>query len=101
MKLPGEAWLEFKIEKNILYQTATFRPKGVAGRLYWYLVTPLHWFVFNGMINRIIKTKQLKKQHLPVKYCAVCEKPFNWRKKWKKNWEQVKYCSERCRRNKR
>ena len=43
--------------KNILYQTATFRPKGVAGRLYWYLVTPLHWFVFNGMINRIIKTK--------------------------------------------
>jgi uncharacterized protein YbjT (DUF2867 family) len=57
MKLPGEAWLEFKIEKNILYQTATFRPKGVAGRLYWYLVTPLHWFVFNGMINRIIKTK--------------------------------------------
>jgi hypothetical protein len=42
----------------------------------------------------------LKKQHLPVKYCAVCEKPFNWRKKWKKNWEQVKYCSERCRRNK-
>jgi hypothetical protein len=57
MKLPGEAWLEFKIENDVLYQTATFRPKGVAGRLYWYLVTPLHWFVFNGMINRIIKTK--------------------------------------------
>ena len=55
MKLPGEAWLEFKIEKGILYQTATFRPKGVAGRLYWYLVTPFHWFVFNGMINKIIK----------------------------------------------
>ncbi|MDC3195429.1 DUF2256 domain-containing protein [Flavobacteriaceae bacterium] len=42
----------------------------------------------------------MKKQYLPVKYCAVCEKPFNWRKKWKKNWEQVKYCSERCSRNK-
>jgi len=55
MKLPGEAWLEFKIENGILYQTATFRPKGVAGRLYWYLVTPFHWFVFNGMINKIIK----------------------------------------------
>tara|TARA_B100000787_G_scaffold159892_2_gene138444 strand:- start:20467 stop:21894 length:1428 start_codon:yes stop_codon:yes gene_type:complete len=55
MKLPGEAWLEFKIEEGVLYQTATFRPKGVAGRLYWYLVTPLHWFVFNGMINKIIK----------------------------------------------
>lgn len=55
MKLPGEAWLEFKIEDGILYQTATFRPKGLAGRLYWYLVTPFHWFVFNGMINRIVK----------------------------------------------
>tara|TARA_R110001632_G_scaffold39718_7_gene99352 strand:+ start:721 stop:2148 length:1428 start_codon:yes stop_codon:yes gene_type:complete len=55
MKLPGEAWLEFKIEEGILYQTATFRPKGVAGRMYWYLVTPFHWFVFNGMINKIIK----------------------------------------------
>ena len=55
MKLPGEAWLEFKIEEGILYQTATFRPKGVAGRMYWYLVTPLHWFVFKGMINKIIE----------------------------------------------
>ena len=57
MKLPGEAWLEFKIEDNTLYQTATFRPKGIAGRLYWYLVTPFHWFVFNGMINRLVATK--------------------------------------------
>jgi|TARA_B110000908_G_scaffold13040_1_gene15121 uncharacterized protein YbjT (DUF2867 family) len=56
MKLPGEAWLEFKIEEGVLYQTATFRPRGVAGRMYWYLVTPLHWFVFKGMINKIIKT---------------------------------------------
>ena len=56
MKLPGEAWLEFKIENNILHQTATFRPKGIAGRLYWYLVTPFHWFVFNGMINRLVKS---------------------------------------------
>jgi uncharacterized protein YbjT (DUF2867 family) len=55
MILPGEAWLEFKIENDILYQTATFRPKGIAGRLYWYAVTPFHWFVFNGMINQIAK----------------------------------------------
>lgn len=54
MKLPGEAWLEFKIEDNILYQTATFRPQGVAGRLYWYAVTPFHWFVFNGMISKLV-----------------------------------------------
>ena len=57
MIMPGEAWLEFKIEENILYQTATFRPHGLAGRLYWYAVMPFHWFVFNGMINNIIKKK--------------------------------------------
>jgi uncharacterized protein YbjT (DUF2867 family) len=55
MILPGEAWLEFKIEDEILYQTATFRPHGLAGRLYWYSVMPFHWFVFNGMINNINK----------------------------------------------
>jgi uncharacterized protein YbjT (DUF2867 family) len=55
MKLPGEAWLEFKIEDGILYQTATFRPQGIAGRLYWYAVTPFHWFVFNGMISKLVK----------------------------------------------
>lgn len=42
----------------------------------------------------------MKKQDLPSKICAKCQKPFNWRKKWALNWDQVKYCSERCRRNK-
>lgn len=55
MILPGEAWLEFKIVDDTLYQTATFRPKGILGRLYWYLVMPFHWFVFNGMIDNINK----------------------------------------------
>jgi len=55
MILPGEAWLEFKIENDTLYQTATFRPHGLAGRLYWYAVLPFHWFVFNGMIHNINK----------------------------------------------
>jgi len=54
MKLPGEAWLEFKIENDTLYQTATFRPRGVVGRLYWYAVLPFHWFVFNGMISKLV-----------------------------------------------
>ncbi|MEJ6674350.1 MAG: SDR family oxidoreductase [Flavobacteriales bacterium] len=53
MILPGEAWLEFKVEKGVLYQTATFRPHGLGGRLYWYAVMPFHWFVFNGMINNL------------------------------------------------
>lgn len=54
MKLPGEAWLEFKIDdKGILHQTATFRPLGLIGRIYWYSVLPLHGFVFNGMIKKL------------------------------------------------
>ena len=42
-----------------------------------------------------------KKPHLPTKTCPVCGLPFAWRKKWEKNWENVKYCSEKCRRNKK
>ncbi len=53
MRLPGEAWLEFKIEARILKQTATFRPRGLAGRLYWYAVLPFHGFIFNGMIQKL------------------------------------------------
>ncbi len=59
MKLPGEAWLEFKIDKTngqyILVQTATFRAKGLLGRLYWYSVLPFHFFVFNGMARKLVK----------------------------------------------
>ena len=55
MKLPGMAWLEFKIKDNKLIQSAYFYPKGVLGRLYWYLLVPLHYFVFNNMIKSIIK----------------------------------------------
>ena len=56
MKLPGEAWLEFKIDSdNILTQTATFRPLGLLGRLYWYSVLPFHGLIFKGMIKNISK----------------------------------------------
>jgi len=55
MRLPGEAWLEFKIEGDQLIQRATFRPKGLWGRVYWYLVLPFHGLIFNGMINALIK----------------------------------------------
>jgi hypothetical protein len=56
MKLPGDAWLEFKIDKNqVLHQTATFRPKGLWGRLYWFAVLPFHGFVFKGMIRGITR----------------------------------------------
>jgi hypothetical protein len=58
MKLPGEAWLEFNITekegKQFLNQTATFRPRGLFGRLYWYSVLPFHHFVFKGMVQNIV-----------------------------------------------
>ncbi|TVR28777.1 MAG: DUF2256 domain-containing protein [Balneolaceae bacterium] len=42
----------------------------------------------------------MPRKNLPDKICPVCKRPFTWRKKWERDWENVKYCSERCRRNK-
>jgi len=62
MKLPGEAWLEFKIVRSEpqeeLVQTATFRPKGLAGRAYWALLWPFHFFIFRGMARQIAHGKK-------------------------------------------
>lgn len=56
MKLPGEAWLEFFInEKDELEQTATFRPLGLQGRLYWYSVLPFHGLIFKNMLKELCK----------------------------------------------
>jgi len=53
MKLPGEAWLVYEIHKNSLRQVATFRPRGLLGRLYWYLVYPIHLILFPQMLKRL------------------------------------------------
>ena len=58
MKLPGEAWLEFKIESEELIQTATYRPLGLIGRLYWYLVLPFHGAIFNGMLKKLTSSNE-------------------------------------------
>ncbi|MFM9056462.1 MAG: DUF2256 domain-containing protein [Bacteroidota bacterium] len=42
----------------------------------------------------------VKKTDLPSKICPICQRPFTWRKRWERNWNEIKYCSERCRRNK-
>ncbi|MEA3353321.1 MAG: SDR family oxidoreductase [Campylobacterota bacterium] len=55
MKVPGLAWLEFKIEDGKLIQSAYFYPKGILGRLYWYLFIPSHYFIFKNMIRSIVK----------------------------------------------
>ena len=59
LKLPGRGWLEFRVDpldggaRSLIRQTATFDPRGVAGRLYWYGVLPFHALVFRGLLRRI------------------------------------------------
>ena len=60
MKLPGRAWLEFRVQpsgdgRTELRQTARFLPRGLAGILYWYAVLPLHLIVFRGMLRGIAR----------------------------------------------
>ncbi len=59
MKVPGEAWLDIRILKKpngyYLYQTATFMPHGLSGRAYWFLLFPVHFLMFRGMIRAIAK----------------------------------------------
>lgn len=61
MRLPGEAWLEYKIEPEgdsfKMTQTATFRPKGVFGRMYWFSMLPFHHFIFRNMANNLVNYK--------------------------------------------
>ena len=49
-------------------------------------------------VTEIVPMKMRKKSELPVKTCAL---PFSWRKKWERDWDQVRYCSERCPRSAR
>ncbi|APY00198.1 DUF2256 domain-containing protein [Lacinutrix venerupis] len=44
--------------------------------------------------------KGVKKQNLPTKICLTCLLPFTWRKKWENNWNNIKYCSKKCRQTK-
>ena len=58
MKLPGEAWLEFDIQPDQLVQTAHFLPRGLLGRLYWYSVMPLHYFVFSDLARTVVRSSR-------------------------------------------
>ena len=58
MKVPGKAWLEFQSipqpgGKTLLTQTAYFAPRGLTGFLYWYLLYPIHGFIFSGLIRKV------------------------------------------------
>ena len=58
MRLPGAAWLEFRIDEGddgrpVLHQRALFHPRGLAGHAYWFSVTPFHGVVFAGMLRNL------------------------------------------------
>jgi hypothetical protein len=59
MILPGKAWLEFHLEekdgKTVVTQDALFEPRGLGGQLYWYVVSPFHFFIFPTMLRNIVK----------------------------------------------
>ena len=64
MKLPGEAWLQFRIVDNpdgshTLEQMAAYRPQGLLGRLYWYAVLPFHGIIFKGMVENLINYREI------------------------------------------
>ena len=64
MKLPGEAWLQFRIVdqedgSHALEQLAAYRPRGLAGRLYWYSVLPFHGIIFKGMVKNLVQFNKL------------------------------------------
>jgi hypothetical protein len=40
--------------------------------------------------------KNIRKENLPTKICLHCSRPFSWRKKWERSWDEVKYCSDAC-----
>jgi hypothetical protein len=60
MRLPGRAWLQFEVEAegpgSVIRQTAIFDPLGIWGQLYWYLLFPVHQFVFGGMLTGIVES---------------------------------------------
>ncbi len=64
MKLPGEGWIEWKIDHHgpnpTLIQTTTFRPQGVLGRIYWIILYPFHFFIFRGMIKGLLQDVKIK-----------------------------------------
>ena len=47
------------------------------------------------------KKRHLAKADLPQKICASCNRPFTWRKKWERDWENLRYCSDACRKKRK
>jgi hypothetical protein len=69
MRVPGQAWLEFRLSdahagsdigtddhgvRTHVVQRAIFRPRGLAGRLYWWVLIPFHAIIFPGMLRNAL-----------------------------------------------
>jgi len=70
MKLPGTAWLQFKISPegvgSRVDQTAFFDPRGLFGYLYWYVFLPFHRFLFPGLIRAVCRSAELDVAKAPA-----------------------------------
>jgi hypothetical protein len=70
MKVPGRAWLEFRVEPidastSRLSQTAFFAPRGLTGLLYWYLLYPVHGFIFSGLAKNLARCAEMERTQRP------------------------------------
>ena len=80
MKVPGRAWLQFRVEADetgsTIRQTAFFEPRGIVGRLYWYLLVPVHQFVFRGMLRGIAAAVAAAEGSSPAPARTPASHPF-------------------------
>jgi uncharacterized protein YndB with AHSA1/START domain len=66
LKLPGSGWLEFQVtplddgRRSLIRQTATFDPRGLLGRAYWYVLLPVHEWMFSGLLHEIARRAKLR-----------------------------------------
>lgn len=81
LKLPGSGWLEFQVtplddgRRSLIRQTATFDPRGLLGRAYWYVLLPVHEWMFSGLLREIARRAMLRR--MPS---AGCETDWRDRK---------------------
>ena len=72
LKLPGRGWLDFEVtpldggRRSMIRQTATFDPRGILGRAYWYAVLPIHGLMFRGMLRRIAERAERGDRDQPL-----------------------------------
>jgi hypothetical protein len=87
-------------QRSLLDQTSSLRSYYLAPAVSSYACHQEGTESSPGPMRRPVSVEALKrfsKATLPSKTCVACRRPFAWRKKWSRNWEEVKYCSDRCR----